>query len=80
MDATEIRAAIAADPALQALVPGATLDHPAQALAGFDGVWWDMEIDDPRPVAVRAIVVGAWMLALGATAWAAGRLWRKRNG
>ena len=56
--------------------PGATLDHPALALAGFDGQWWDMELDDPRPVKVRAIVVSAWIFALGATAWAMGRLIR----
>ena len=57
--------------------PGATLDHPALALGGFDGVWWDAELDDPRPVSVRAIVVSAWIFALGATAWAAEKLWRR---
>ena len=57
--------------------PGATLDHPALALAGFDGVWWDRELDDARPVTVRAIVVSAWIFALGATAWAVARLWRR---
>ena len=58
--------------------PGATLDHPALALAGFDGIWWDRELADARPVKVRAIVVSAWIFALGATVWAIKRLiWRK---
>lgn len=59
--------------------PGATPDGPAlpQGLAGFDGVWWDAELDDARPVRVRAIVVSAWIFALGATAWAVARLWRR---
>ena len=59
--------------------PGATLDNPAQALAGFDGLWWDRELDDPRPVTVRAIVVSAWIFALGATAWAIARLWSRKT-
>ena len=57
--------------------PGATLDSPARALAGFDGLWWDRELDDPRPVPVRAVVVSAWLLAIGATGWVVGRLWRR---
>lgn len=57
--------------------PGATLDHPAQTLAGFDGVRWGTELDDARPV--RASVVSAWIFALGATVWALSRLWRRRK-
>lgn len=58
--------------------PGATLDHPALALSGFDGIWWDRELADARPVKVRAIVASAWIFALGATAWALSRLWRRK--
>ena len=29
------------------------------------------------PVPLLGIVVGAWLLALGATGWAVGRLWRR---
>ena len=57
--------------------PGATLDHPALALAGFDGVAWDRELADAKPVRVRAIVISAWIFALGATAWAVARLWER---
>lgn len=58
--------------------PGATLDHPALALSGFDGIWWDRELADARPVKVRALVASAWIFALGATGWAIKRkIWRK---
>ncbi|MEN6537334.1 MAG: hypothetical protein ABFD89_27020 [Bryobacteraceae bacterium] len=29
------------------------------------------------PMPLRGIVVGAWLLALGATGWAIGRMWRR---
>ena len=58
--------------------PGATLDCPAQSLMGFDGLVWDRELADAKPVRVRAIVISAWIFALGSTAWAIARLF-KRN-
>ena len=58
--------------------PGATLDHPAQALAGFDGLWWDAELDDGAHRDRARIVVSAWIFALGATAWAIARLWSRK--
>jgi hypothetical protein len=57
--------------------PGATLDKPSDALMGFDGIWWDRELADAKPVPVRAIVVSAWIFALGATAWAIGRMLKR---
>lgn len=57
--------------------PGATLDHPAEALMGFDGVEWDRELADAKPVSVRAIVISAWIFALGATAWGISKLWER---
>lgn len=57
--------------------PGAPLDNPAQSLMGFDGVAWDRELTDAKPVSVRAIVISAWIFALGATAWALARRWRR---
>ena len=57
--------------------PGATLDHPAEALMGFDGVAWDRELADAKPVAIKAIVISAWIFALGATAWAVSKLWER---
>ena len=57
--------------------PGATLDHPARALMGFDGAHWDRELTDAKPVRVRAIVISAWIFAFGATAWAVARLWER---
>ncbi len=59
--------------------PGATLDHPAQALAGFDGVWWDRELDDARPINPNALVISLWIAAIGATAWRIARLWRRHG-
>ena len=58
-------------------VPPRDLDKPLQSLWGFDGEVriGDNEVRGPMPL--RGIVIGAWLLALGATGWALGRLWRR---
>ena len=33
--------------------------------------------EDGGPMPLLGIVVGAWLLALGATGWAVGRMWRQ---
>lgn len=66
------------DEGLQHYSPGAPLGHPVHALIGYDGVTWDREMTDAPPVPLRGIVIGAWLLALGATGWALKRMiWRK---
>lgn len=55
---------------LSHFTPGATLDNPSEALFGFDGVWWDRDLHDPKPPTVRAVVVSAWIFAITATFWA----------
>lgn len=61
--------------------PGATLAHPVQALIGFDGVVWDRDMADAPPMPLRAIVLSAWLLAFGVTAWSLRRMWINwRNG
>lgn len=55
---------------LQHYCPGAPLSHPIHALVGYDGVVWDRETADAAPMSLSGIVVGAWLLAFGATAWA----------
>ena len=65
------------DEGLQHYSPGAPLGHPVHALIGYDGVTWDRDMADAPPVPIRGIVVGAWLLALGATGWALCRLWRR---
>lgn len=59
-------------------VPHRDLDKPLQSLWGFDGEvrMGDDAIRGPMPL--LGIVVGAWLLALGATGWAIKRMiWRK---
>lgn len=58
-------------------VPHRDLDKPLQSLLGFAGEvrTGDDAIRGPMPL--LGIVVGAWLLALGATGWAVGRLWRR---
>ena len=55
-------------------VPPRDLDKPLQSLWGFDGEvrTGDDAIRGPMPL--LGIVVGAWLLALGATGWAINRL------
>ena len=58
-------------------VPHRDLDKPLQSLWGFDGEvrTGDDAIRGPMPL--LGIVIGAWLLALGATGWAVGRLIRR---
>ncbi len=62
---------------LQHFAPGAPLGHPVHALVGYDGVVWDRDLADAPPVPIRGIVLGSLILAVGATAWAVGTLWRR---
>ena len=57
--------------------PGSTLGHPVQSLAGFDGVMWDRDLADTPPMPLRGVFLSSLILALGATGWAIGRLWRR---
>lgn len=54
--------------------PPGKLDHPLQALAGFEG---ELHDDDPaalaQPMSIAGIVVSAWLCAFGATIWAISR-------
>lgn len=60
-------------------VPPRPLDKPLQSLWGFAGEVriGDNEVRGPMPL--RGIVIGAWLLALGATGWALGRLINRIN-
>ena len=59
-------------------VPPRNLNKPVQSLWGFAGevCVGDDEVRGPMPL--RGIVVGAWLLALGATVWAIARLWGRK--
>lgn len=58
-------------------VPFRTLDKPIQSLLGFDGKVRTGDNVGRGPMPLLGIVVGAWLLALLATGWAMGRLWRR---
>lgn len=69
---------VAADGQITHLVPPAPLRRPVQALAGFAGVV--RRADDAalaRPLPVGALVISAWLFALGATAWGLRRALRR---
>ena len=58
-------------------VPPRALEKPVQALWGFAG---EVRVGDGAvrgPMPLLGIVVGAWLLAIGAMGWAIGRLWRR---
>lgn len=58
-------------------VPPRDLATPLQSLWGFDG---EVRVGDNMvrgPMPLRGIVIGAWLLALGATGWAVGGLIRR---
>ncbi len=58
-------------------VPHRTLGKPIQSLWGFDGKVRKAGKVPCGPMPLRGIVIGAWLLAIGATGWAVGRLWRR---
>lgn len=56
---------------------------PEQLAAFRAAIYGEVRTGDDAirgPMPLLGIVVGAWLLALGATGWAVGRLWGKRNG
>ena len=58
--------------------PPGRLAKPTESLIGFSGVV--VAGDDAthaRPMSVLGVVVSAWVLALGATAWAIGMAFRR---
>ena len=59
-------------------VPPRTLGKPIQSLLGFNGRVRTGDNGVRGPMPLLGIVVGAWLLALGATGWAMKRMiWRK---
>ncbi len=58
-------------------VPPQALRKPAQSLVGFEGdVALGDDVGRALPMSVLGIVASAWILAIGATAWAVGRVFR----
>lgn len=58
-------------------VPPRAIDKPMQSLWGFAGEVRTGDVDVRGPMPLLGIVIGAWLLALLATGWAMGRLWRR---
>lgn len=65
---------------IQHFAPGATLGHPVQALVGFDGVTWDLDMADAPPVPLRGIVLAAVIGCVGALLWVAVRMIKRTTG
>lgn len=63
---------------VQHYAPGAPLDHPAQAVWGYDGVTWDRETTDPQVWGDNELVRAVLVFALGVLAWRFKRLWRRK--
>jgi hypothetical protein len=62
---------------LSSYVPHAPLDHPVHALFGFEGETTEHDTAKARPMPLMGIVVGTWLMAIGATAWAIDRWWKQ---
>ena len=59
-------------------VPPRELANPLQSLWGFDGEVRTGDTEMRGPIPLLGIVIGAWLLALGATGWGLKRMiWRK---
>lgn len=71
---------VAKDGQISNYVPPARLPHPIHALVGFDGVLLDHDPQPAPPMPLHGIVLGSWLLAIGATAWALSVLWRRALG
>lgn len=59
-------------------VPPRDLAKPLQSLWGFAGEVRTGDDAVRGPMPLPGIVVGAWLLALGATGWAVARLWSRK--
>jgi hypothetical protein len=63
---------------LTSYVPHGDLPHPLHALfPGFEGKVLDHDPAPAAPMPLRGILIGSWLLALGATCWAVSVLWRR---
>lgn len=62
---------------LSSYAPPAPLDHPMRALLGFEGATSTTDAEQANPMPLRGIVIGSWLMAIGATAWAIERWWKR---
>ena len=65
---------------LSSFVPHRKLQHPVVSLLGFEGCPKDYDLANPLPVPLHGIVIGAWVMAIGATAWVLRRYFIKLKG